>query len=86
MNRTANGQADTDIRVGVYANVRPDCTPGPLPSIELKHGKITVKRANVTLTNYKQCLALEVPAFAVFYRSRPDFTSCCHINFCSGDD
>jgi hypothetical protein len=77
VDRTANGQADTDIRVGVYANVQPDCTSGPLPSIQLKsppeHGKITVKKANITMTNYKQCLALEVPAFAVFYRSHPDF-------------
>jgi hypothetical protein len=36
VNRAANGQADTDIRVGVYANVQPDCTSGPLPTIQLK--------------------------------------------------
>ena len=77
VNRMANGQPDTDIRVGVYANVRPDCTPGPLPSIQLtsppEHGKVTVKTAKITVTNYKQCLAMEVPGFAVFYRSRRDF-------------
>ena len=71
------GQPDTDIRVGVYVNIRPDCTTGPLPSIQLtsppEHGKVTVKTAKVTLTNYKQCLAMQVPAFAVFYRSRPGF-------------
>jgi hypothetical protein len=27
----------------------------------------------VTATNYKQCLALEVPAFVAFYGSRADF-------------
>ena len=27
----------------------------------------------VTATNYKQCLALQVPAFVATYRSRPDF-------------
>jgi hypothetical protein len=26
VNRTASGQPGTDIRVGVYVNVRPDCT------------------------------------------------------------
>ncbi|MGA7185141.1 MAG: hypothetical protein WBY67_17895, partial [Pseudolabrys sp.] len=71
--RTAN----TDIRVGVYVNVRPDCTSGPLPSIQLtsppENGKVTVKKAQVNATNYKQCLALEVPAFVAFYRSRADF-------------
>jgi hypothetical protein len=75
--RAANGQPGTEIRVGVYVNVRPDCTSGPLPSIQLtsppEHGKVTVKRAKITLTNYKRCLATEVPGFAVFYRSRPDF-------------
>ena len=77
VNRTASGQPDTDIRVGVYINVRPDCTSGPLPSIQLtsppENGKVTVKKAKVTATNYKQCLALEVPAFVAVYRSRADF-------------
>jgi hypothetical protein len=77
VNRTASGQPDTDIRVGVYVNVRPDCTSGPLPSIQLtsppENGKVTVKKAKVTATNYKQCLALEVPAFVALYRSRADF-------------
>ena len=77
VNRTVNGQRDTDIRVGVYVNVKPDCTSGPLPSIQLtsppEHGNVTVKKGKVTATNYKQCLALEVPAFIAFYRSRSDF-------------
>ena len=77
VNRTANGQPDTDIRVGVYVNVRQDCSSGPLPSIQLRsppeNGKVTVKKGKVTATNYKQCLAMEVPAFIAFYRSRADF-------------
>ena len=63
--------------MGVYVDVRPDCTSGLLPSIHLtsppENGKVTVKKAGVTATNYKQCLALEVPAFVAFYRSRADF-------------
>jgi hypothetical protein len=77
INRAVSGQPGADIRVGVYANIRPDCTSGPLPSIQLttppENGKVTVKKATVTATNYKQCLALEVPAFIAFYRSRADF-------------
>ena len=77
VSRVASGAPNTDIRVGVYVNVRPDCTSGPLPSIQLtsppENGKVTVKEARVTATNYKQCLALEVPAFVAFYRSRADF-------------
>src|SRR5215831_15436647 len=77
VSRVASGAPNTDIRVGVYVNVRPDCTSGPLPSIQLtsppENGKVTVKKAQVTATNYKQCLALEVPGFVAFYRSRADF-------------
>ncbi len=55
----SNGQGETgkDIRVGVYVNVQPDCTSGPLPTIRLveppAHGKLTVKKGNVnaTITN-----------------------------------
>src|SRR5438105_10226978 len=71
VSRTANGQPDSDIRVGVYVNIKPDCTSGPLPAIQLssrpEHGKVTVKQGKVTATNYKQCLAVEVPAFIAFY-------------------
>ena len=75
--RTAKGQPNKDIQVGIYINVRPDCTSGPLPSIQLikppEHGKVVVRKANISATNYKQCLALEVPAFVAYYRSSPDF-------------
>jgi hypothetical protein len=59
VNRTASGQPDIDIPVGVYVNVRPDCRSGPLPSTQL------TSPARVTATNVKQCLALEVPAFVL---------------------
>jgi hypothetical protein len=77
VSRTASGQPNTDIRVGVYINVRPDCAAGPLPSIQLasppENGKVTVKKVTVTASNNKQCLAVEVPAFVAWYRSRADF-------------
>jgi len=75
--RAAKGQPGKDIQVGVYLNVQPDCTSGPLPTIRLlnppEHGKVAVKKAKLNATNYKQCLALEVPGFVAFYRSAPDF-------------
>lgn len=33
-----------------------------------------VKRAMFKATNFKQCLAIEVPAFVAFYRAAPGFT------------
>jgi hypothetical protein len=73
----ARGETGKDIRIGVYTNIQPDCTSGPLPTIRLvtppTHGKVTVKKGNVDATNYKQCLALSVPAYVAFYRSDKDF-------------
>jgi hypothetical protein len=77
VNRRVNGRPDSDIQVGIYVSIKADCTPGPLPSIRLasppENGKVTVKQAKVTATNYKQCLGLEVPAFVAFYYPRSDF-------------
>ena len=76
--RAAKGQPAKDIRVGVYLNVQPDCTSGTLPAIRLvsppTNGAVNIKRGKVSATNYKQCLALEVPGFIAFYRSKPDFS------------
>ena len=76
--RRANGQAGKSIRIGVYVNVKPDCTSGPLPTIRLagtpEHGKVAVKRVKVQATNYRQCLALDVPGYIAFYQSQPGFS------------
>jgi hypothetical protein len=76
--RQAKGSPDKDIQIGMYINVKPDCTSGPLPTIRLisppEHGRVNVKKANVNATNYKQCLALEVPGYIAFYRSAPSFS------------
>ena len=75
--RSAKGPTAKPIQVGVYLNVQPDCTSGTLPAIRLvappANGTVTLKRGKVTATNYKQCLALEVPGFVAFYQSKPDF-------------
>ncbi|NPV19540.1 hypothetical protein [Bradyrhizobium aeschynomenes] len=75
--RSAKGVAGKAIQVGVYLNVQPDCSSGPLPSIRLVtppgNGTVTIKRGKISATNYKQCLALEVPGFIAFYQSKADF-------------
>lgn len=75
--RAAKGAAATNIRVGLYLNVKADCTSGDLPAIRLlappSNGTVIIKRGKVTATNYKQCLALEVPGFIAFYKSKPNF-------------
>ena len=67
-----------DVRAGVFTDIRPDCTSGPLPAIRLAtppaHGSVTVKRGTLKATNIKQCLAIEVPAFVAFYRASADYS------------
>ena len=64
-------------QIGIYLNVLPDCTSGTLPTIRLASppvsGKVVVKTDKVKATNYKACLALEVPAYVAFYKSSPEF-------------
>jgi hypothetical protein len=66
-----------DVRVGIYTNIQPDCTSGPLPAIRLAgppaHGTVSVKRGMLKATNFKQCLATEVPALVAFYHAAQDF-------------
>lgn len=75
--RTVKTLANRDTQIGLYINVRPDCTSGPLPTIRLasppSSGTVVVKTGKVKATNYKACLALEVPAYVAFYKSRPEF-------------
>jgi hypothetical protein len=75
--RSVKAAPNKDTQIGVYLNVLPDCTSGPLPTIRLASppasGKVVVKTAKVKATNYKACLALEVPAYVAFYKSPPEF-------------
>jgi len=75
--REVKGKPDTDIRAGVFATIRKDCTAGPLPVVRLvtppAHGKVTVKQGNLRATNVKNCLGMELPAFIAIYRSKRDF-------------
>jgi hypothetical protein len=76
--RSAKVQVGKDSRVAVFASIRKDCTPGPLPTIKLKlaptRGKITIKNAKFRATNLKHCLAIEAPAYVAIYRADQDFS------------
>ncbi|MBR0875296.1 hypothetical protein JQ633_33390 [Bradyrhizobium tropiciagri] len=75
--RAVKAQANRDTQIGIYLNVLPDCTSGPLPTIRLVSppaaGKVVVKSAKAKATNYKACLALEVPAYVAFYKAPAEF-------------
>ena len=75
--RQVRGKPDTNINAGIFVTIRKDCTAGPLPVVRLMtppaHGKVTVKQGNLRMTNLKQCLGMELPAFVAIYRSAQDF-------------
>lgn len=77
--RTVRVRPGVETRVGIYVNVNPDCTSGALPTIRLseppQHGRLIVKTGKITATNYKQCLALQVPGYIAFYRPGPNFSA-----------
>ncbi len=77
LEREVKVAAGHDVRVGIYTNIRPDCTSGPLPAIRLltppAHGAVSVKRGTLKATNLKQCLGIEAPAFVAFYHAAADF-------------
>jgi hypothetical protein len=75
--RTVTALPNRDTQIGIYLNVRPDCSSGPLPTIRLasppSSGNVVVKSGKVKATNYKACLALEVPAYVAYYKSSTNF-------------
>ena len=77
LERSFKAAPNKDTQIGVYLNVLPDCTSGPLPTIRLASppasGKVVVKTAKAKATNYKACLALEVPAYVAFYKAPAEF-------------
>jgi len=54
--RSVKALPNKDTQIGVYLNVLPDCTSGPLPTIRLVNpptaGKVVVKTAKAKATNY----------------------------------
>jgi hypothetical protein len=75
--RSVRAQPNRDTQIGIYLNVLPDCTSGPLPTIRLVSppaaGKVVVKSGKAKATNYKACLALEVPAYVALYKAPAEF-------------
>ncbi|MFZ0606779.1 MAG: hypothetical protein WBD53_17340 [Xanthobacteraceae bacterium] len=78
LDRAVKAMPGQNMRVGIYTDIRADCTSGPLPAIRLArapaHGAVSVKRGMLKATNIKQCLAIDVPAFVAFYRAAAGFS------------
>jgi hypothetical protein len=76
--RTVAAETGKETRIGVYLNLKPDCTSGALPILRLTHapqgGRVLIKRSKIQVTNAGACLSAEAPGYVAFYQSRPDFS------------
>jgi hypothetical protein len=69
--------AGASARIGYYGFAKKDCTPEPLPSIEVvsapKHGVLTVRTGTLNAKNIANCTNLKLPAQIVFYRAQAGY-------------
>jgi hypothetical protein len=76
--RSADAIAGKPQRLGVYGNVKQDCTSGPLPEIRVvtppKHGELSVRSGTLKAGRITRCPKLEAKAQGVFYRANPKYT------------
>jgi hypothetical protein len=78
--RTVKGPSNKEFRVGIYGQFKARLheRATALDQTNLisppEHGKVTVKQGTVNATNYRQCLAVQVPGFVAFYQSTQNFS------------
>ena len=69
--------AGGEVRLGVYTNIRPDCTSGPMPTLRIvaapEHGQVSIKQGSLSVTNFKNCNSTTVPVLVAFYKATVDF-------------
>jgi len=75
--RSAEVVAGKQQRLGVYGNVKKDCTSGPLPTIQVitapKNGELNVRSGKLKAGRINRCPKLEATAQGVFYKAKPAY-------------
>ena len=75
--RSADAVAGQPLRIGIYGNVKKDCSAGPLPEVRVttppKHGTLAVRAGKVKTNRVANCPNLETPIQGVFYQSNAGF-------------
>ena len=66
------------VQLGYYASAKKDCTPAPLPDLQImeppKSGYLIVRKATLTTNKIAGCPNLKTAAQVVFYQARPAST------------
>jgi hypothetical protein len=73
--RTVQVPAGATARLGSFSNLKPDCSPGPLPEIKVvtpaKTGVIAVRRRQGKLGPATRCPNADATAQIVSYKAKP---------------
>jgi len=83
--RSAQAATGQPLRLGVYATVKADCTPGPLPELKVlampSQGRLTVRRGRVKIGAGFRCPYLETPVQVVLYQSHAGYVGIDEVSY-----
>lgn len=85
LHRSADAVAGKALRVGIYGNVKKDCSAGPLPEVKVvtppKFGSLAVKTGKVKTNRVVNCPNIETPVQGVFYQARAGYVGVDEIGY-----
>ena len=80
--QVASGQT---VRLGVFGNMKPDCTAGPAPEVKVvsppKTGVVRISPGKLKTNLKGKCPQVEVPVHGVFYQAKARFVGQDEITF-----
>lgn len=83
--RSADAVTGKPLRIGIYGNVKKDCSAGPLPEVRVttlpKHGTLAVRAGKVKTNRVANCPNLETPIQGVFYQSNAGYAGADEIGY-----
>jgi hypothetical protein len=85
VHRSAEAVAGKPLRIGIYGNVKKDCSAGPLPELKVvtppKHGTLAIRTGKVKTNRIANCPNLETPIRGVFYQATAGYTGVDEISY-----
>ncbi|MXQ14091.1 4-aminobutyrate aminotransferase [Microvirga makkahensis] len=83
--RSTDAIAGKTHRLGVYGNVRKDCTSGPLPTVRVvtppRHGELNVRSGKLKAGRIPRCPTLEPTAQGIFYKANPTYKGTDEVSY-----
>ena len=85
MSRSLEVAAGQQVRLGSFANLKPDCSPGPLPEVTVsggpKAGVVEVRRSQGKMGPGTRCPKVDAQAQIVMFRAYPSSAGQDEVSF-----